>query len=227
MPVDIYRVPLDLSALTHRELRRLLSADEIARADRFRDSRHTLKFVACRGSLRLILAERLGQSPQEIRFDYGSKGKPRLPNGGIEFNVSHSGDLAIVATCANGEVGVDVERYRDHLEDRKLAQRFFSQAELEDLDSLSGSRWREGFYTCWTRKEAYMKAVGDGFSIPLSSFRVSVLPDASPKLLEVESNPAECGRWAIQDVAVPKGYRASVVTRPPKRLLRLFDLTWN
>lgn len=225
--VDLFRVPLTVPESTAATLRRLLSDDERARADRFVDPRHGVRFTAARGALRLILAEVTGTAPESVEFVYGRKGKPALASAPIEFNMSHSGELAVVAVANPGPVGIDVERFRDDFEDRKVARRFFSAGELADLDSLDTDQWQHGFYACWTRKEAYMKAVGDGFSIPLNTFRVSVAPDQPPALLEVQSDPEECVRWVFKDVPVPAGYRACVVARVPFDAMRQFDLRWT
>lgn len=225
--VHVYRAPLDPPAGIHHALRGMLTSDERERADRFIDPLHGTRFTAGRAALRLVLAGYLRCAAESIRFDYGVKGKPFLSGRSPAFNLSHSGDLAVIAVANRGEVGIDIERRRDDLEDRKLAARFFSQGELGDLNALTGTEWQAAFYACWTRKEAYMKAVGDGFSIPLRSFRVSLLPAAPPALLDVPTDPGECARWEFREISVPAGYRACAVAHPPIIKLLEFDLNWH
>lgn len=224
--VDVFVVPLTIDEGIRNELRKLLSPDEIARADRFVDAQVGSRFTAARASLRLLLGRRLRCRPESIAFTYGAKGKPALAQGGLTFNLSHSGDLAVIAVAESRAVGIDIERYREDLDHLKLARRFFSEAERQDIDALPPEKRQDAFYACWTRKEAYMKAVGDGFSIPLRAFRVSVHPDEPAALLDVASDPRETARWILQDVEVPVGYRACVAVEGALRALRRFSVAW-
>lgn len=225
--VEVYTTPLTVSETVLPALRQLLSDDERARADRFIDAHVGVRFTVGRAALRLLLGNRLSRPPESLDFDYGAKGKPALRHADLGFNVSHSGDLAVIAIAPQRAVGIDIERYRDDLDHLKLARRFFSDAERDDIDSLPLDQRQDAFYACWTRKEAYMKAVGDGFSIPLNAFRVSVPPDEPPALLHVRSDPEEPSRWTLRDLTVPAGYRACIAIQAPIESLDQFDLRWR
>ena len=181
-----------------------LSADEKARAQRFyfaRDQRH---FVVGRGVLRDILSRYLDMQPQELLFSYGPKDKPGLAPALVErsakalalrFNLSHSGGLALYAFTYGREVGIDIERLRPLEDAERIARRFFSAAEVQVFCALPARLRLEGFFNCWCRKEAYIKATGDGLSMPLDRFTVSLIPGEPARFLQVEDDPAEAARW--------------------------------
>lgn len=226
--VRIHHLSLDPPAGIAAQLRELLSPDEVTRADRFIDPVHGRRFTAGRAALRVILGAYTGTAPASLEFAYGKKGKPALKtHATFAFNLSHSADRALLALGACADIGVDIERYRDRMEEDKLALRYFSPAELEDLETLdSDEARREAFYAIWTRKESYMKAVGDGFSIPLKSFRVTVPPDEAAQLLAVDGDPSEAKRWFFQDIPVETGYRACVALNAPIGALQSVHAQW-
>jgi 4'-phosphopantetheinyl transferase len=158
------------AALT--SLTRLLSAEERQRAARFRFDVHRRRYVSGRGQLRRILAHYTGVAPEALVFFYGAQGKPSVE--GIEFNLSHSGDVGVVALTRAAPVGVDVERIRAMDDLDGMARISFSSDERHNLQGLSGADKQEAFFRCWTRKEAYVKATGDGLGMPLDSFDVDL-----------------------------------------------------
>jgi len=192
-------------------LRELLSSDEIARAERFIFDRDRNHFIGCRAALRRLLAERLGMAPGEIDFSYGSNGKPFVPHAAIEFNVSHSGEFALIGLSERIAIGVDIEKIREPTRNdwSDLAKRFFSEGEVKALSTLSPEDQTEGFFACWSRKEAYIKRHGLGLALPLGDFSVSVDP-AHAELLGADWCPRDLRQTTLYDLHAPVGYRASI-----------------
>jgi 4'-phosphopantetheinyl transferase len=193
----------------------LLSPDELERAARFVFTRDRRRFIAARAALRSILGERLGEAPSRLRFDYGPQGKPALASAwqesGIQFNLAHSGDWALVALACNKRVGVDLEQIRPLVEGREIARRHFSPRETADLWSLPLELQEEAFFRCWTRKEAYLKALGCGLSLALDAFDVSLLPGDAPALLAARDDPHAPARWRMADLRPTPGSFGAVV----------------
>jgi 4'-phosphopantetheinyl transferase len=210
--VHVWRTNLDLLTSDSAGLRRILSSDERERVDRFHFEADRQRSLVGRACLRLLLGEILNLPANKLRFEYSEFGKPRLvptQEQHLRFNLSHSGDLILVAITKGRAVGVDVERIRS-VDIDGVAARFFSINEYERLALLTGPGRYEAFYTCWTRKEAYLKARGEGLSIPLNQFDVSFLPNEEARLLEARHDPGETERWKLLPVSVPPGYVASV-----------------
>ncbi|HMR63550.1 MAG TPA: 4'-phosphopantetheinyl transferase superfamily protein [Anaerolineae bacterium] len=188
-------------------LAQLLSIDEQARASRFvfeKDRRH---FTVGRGILRQILARYLPVAPAYLRFNYSPYGKPALDESfQLSFNLSHSHGLAVYAVTRRRKVGIDLERVRPLEDMTGLARRFFSPAEFEALSSLSALDEPVGFFSAWTRKEAYVKAVGSGLSHPLHEFDVSLTPDRPAELLYVKNDPGASKRWSLASLQPALGY---------------------
>lgn len=211
--VHVWRAALAAGPMAVDTLEATLAEDERARADRYRARRDRDHFVVARGVLRAILARYLATRPADVRFAYGRRGKPVIEGamnaGGLRFNLSHSGDVALVGVTRDREVGVDVESLRPREED-VLAERFFSRRETAALRALSPRERRAAFYACWTRKEAYVKAKGEGLAIALDQFSVTVAPDQAAALLHVEGDSLEAGRWALADLDVGDDYAAAL-----------------
>jgi 4'-phosphopantetheinyl transferase len=188
----------------------LLSDDEQARAGRFVFDVHRNRFVACRAALRTLLAGRLGCSPRDVRFAYGPAGKPSLAGGaGLRFNVSHSDRFALLGLAEGAELGVDIERIRTLRDLDLVADRVFSAAERESLRGVASDRKAEAFFAGWTRKEAYIKARGEGIGL-LAAVEVALAPGDPPRLISVAGQPAEPDRWSIEAFAPLPGLAAAV-----------------
>ena len=161
-------------------LKQVLSADEHARAERFYFQKDRERFMVARGLLRTVLGRYLNQEPSQLRFCYSPYGKPALATGSgrntLRFNVSHSHGLALYAITCGRELGVDVELIRPELPDEEIAERFFSFQEVSGLRALPPNMRLEAFFNCWTLKEAYIKARGEGLSLPLDQFDVALVP---------------------------------------------------
>jgi 4'-phosphopantetheinyl transferase len=193
-------------------LRSFLSGEELQRGERLLDQRRRDLFAASRGILREMLGERTGTDPGAVALCDGEYGKPGLAgreaSNRISFNLSHAGDYLIYAFAEGGEVGVDLEQVRQDLPYTAMARRYFSEREQEELFSLPLQDQIAGFYRCWTRKEAYLKGTGTGFSHPSTAFDVSLLPDQPPALLAHRMLPSEPRMWDLKDLSVPDGYCA-------------------
>ncbi|MDQ4023982.1 MAG: 4'-phosphopantetheinyl transferase superfamily protein [Actinomycetota bacterium] len=203
--VHVWRIDVRQPAEALRELRALLAPDEEERAARFRFDRDRDAFVATRAALRCLAGSYLGLAPRKVAFAYAPKGKPWTD--GISFNVSHAGDVALAAFTRSCRVGVDVEEMRPGVDLGALARRFFSPAENRALGVLENDAFVTAFYRCWTRKEAFVKALGEGLSFDLDRVDVSVGADA--RLLSVDA--AQAGGWWIADVSPRDGYAGAVV----------------
>jgi 4'-phosphopantetheinyl transferase len=215
--VHVWRASLDLSTSRVLRLRETLTADELGRVARFHFQEDRDRFIVARGSLRTILCRYLGLEPGQIRFSYGPFGRPALvaPSGfsgqwALDFNLSHSGDLALFAFAQGRKVGIDVERISADVDWEPMAERFFSPRESAALRVLPPDVRREAFFTCWTRKEAFVKAQGEGLSLPLDRFDVSVVPGKPATLLAIRGDPGEASRWMLRDLSPGPGYVAAL-----------------
>jgi 4'-phosphopantetheinyl transferase len=208
--VHVWRAALDYNPSQIDSLFDTLSEDEQARAERFHFQIDRERFIAARGALREILGVYLKRAANSLSFCYGSHGKPALaPDSGgntIHFNMSHSHGVALYAATRGREIGIDLEFIRESLEVEQLAERFFSQREIAALRGLSVSLRRHAFFLCWTRKEAYIKARGEGLSLPLDRFDVSLIPGEPAALLRTQPHPEEALRWSLQELTVDPGY---------------------
>lgn len=224
--VHIWRARLDQPAAVVGTLNRTLSDDERARAVRFRSDRHRERFIVCRAAQRQVLARYTGVRPEVVGFQYSTHGKPSLDMSEhgrhVRFNTSNSGDLAVFAVAAEREVGVDVEVDRSVRDALALARRFFSSAEFEALRALPAESRQQAFLTCWTRKEAFVKAVGLGVTMPLSSFDVGVGPEVAA-LLSTRPDPGEAQRWSMHSLDAGPGYYGALVVEGTVEATRFFD----
>lgn len=210
--VHVWRTSCRLSAGEILTLRRLLSVDELERAGRFHFARDRDHYTVARAVLRVILGRYTGLPPASLRFKYNSFGKPSLDGceGGVRFNLSHSGGLALYAVALGREVGVDVEQLKDEMDCGGVAEQFFSPSEVAALRSLPTEGQKRAFFDCWTRKEAYIKARGEGLSLPLDSFDVSLAPDEPAALLCTRDDACEAARWTLRELSPGPGYAAAL-----------------
>jgi 4'-phosphopantetheinyl transferase len=222
--VHVWRAPLSISDPERADLLATLSPDERARADRFHFDRDRAHFIAGRGFLRAILGAYLDVAPRALVFDYSPHGKPRLATGagGLRFNLSHSHDLALCAVALDRELGVDVEYIQPRLEEG-IAERFFSRREVAALRSLPAEAQSAAFFACWTRKEAYVKAHGQGLSLRLDRFDVSLAPGEPAALLRTEDDPAEAMRWSLRELVPGPGYAGALAAEGQTWRLRCWQ----
>jgi 4'-phosphopantetheinyl transferase len=227
--VDVWRACLDVTVSELWRLEQTLSSDERRRAERFRVRRHRNRFVAARGLLRDVLSRYLGSRPEHVSFSYGAQGKPALSSAAdhapLAFNLAHSGALALVAVTARGSVGVDVERIRTGVDCARIGAQFFSARENRTLRSLPRGLRDEAFFTCWTRKEAYVKARGCGLSLPLDAFDVSLAAGSAAQLLGASTSADEIRGWWFRDCSPGDGYVGAVAGDGPAERLRCWQWT--
>ena len=228
----VWRIPLDRRDAVDAHLP-LLSDDEQERVRRFYFPHHAQRYAIAHSALRQILAAYDNVHPRALQFSTGEHGKPELVVGGVinpqelHFNLSHSGDLALLAVARHGAVGVDVEQWRANVQHLEIAERFFSPYERDALRSLShGEAILRGFFSTWSRKEAYLKATGHGIARGLHHFDVTMDPSPAPprssspdrslespaRLIADRLDPEAVSRWVMTHIEVGTGYSGALVS---------------
>lgn len=215
--VQVWLADLDRPPIPRQLLYPSLSPDERERAARFRFDVHRERFIAGRGLLRRILAPLLGVEPGEVAFRYGAKGKPFLarPESGLAFNISHSANGALFALSGGRELGVDLEALRPLSDADALVERFFHAREREVYARVPGEERLSCFYCGWTRKEAYVKARGDGLSLPTTAFEVVLAPEGPARMLTFEAEPDEVERWSFAALEPARGFLGALAVEGP------------
>ncbi len=213
--VHLWRVFVDETYTP--DLLRLLSPDERARAERYRVEEVQWQFVVCRATLRMLLGSYLNTAPEGLAFRYGAHGKPALAgqfaDHPLRFNVSHTEDIVLLAFTQGRETGVDVEHI--HPQAQNIANHFVSAAEKAALAALPPAEQETAFFRAWTRKEAFIKARGAGFALPLANFDVSV--DEAAQLLNVLNEPDEAARWSMYGFYPAPGYVGALAVEIPEK----------
>jgi 4'-phosphopantetheinyl transferase len=200
--VHIWRADLDLIDSSLSTFLQLLSPDEKNRAQKFRFAGDRRNFIAARGILRAMIGKYLKINPAEISFLYNEFGKPRIANSNpLHFNISHSQNMAVFAFTKRLNIGIDVEFVNPDVEVKEVAANFFSTNEVMNLLALPERQQTLGFFNCWTRKEAFIKAVGEGLSFPLNTFEVSLEPGKPAELLVTDWDPKAVSQWSMYSMA--------------------------
>ncbi|WP_052887883.1 4'-phosphopantetheinyl transferase family protein [Thermogemmatispora carboxidivorans] len=231
--VHIWCASLALSAARMAELATVLTLAEQEHAARFRSAQARQQFVAARAILRLILSHYLGQPPQQLRLRTNPWGKPELDSepaslqSMLTFNLSHSEALALYAVADGRAIGIDLEYLRPlpGAELEQLAARYFAPAEYQALLSLTDEEKLPAFFRCWTRKEAYVKARGQGLSLPLDAFEVSLAPDSPARLLASAEEPDAPQRWSLLAIEPAPAYTAALAVEG--HIERVAYFRWN
>lgn len=213
--IHVWRAALHMPASTVLRLQQALSVDEVVRAARYAFPQDRDHFIVARGVLRIILSRYLQLRPRHLRFRYNPYGKPALTAeaglGELNFNLSHSHGMVLYAITCGRAIGIDLEHVRDEPVCEQIANRFFTTHEAASLASVPALLRQKAFFTCWTRKEAYIKARGDGLSHPLNAFEVSVLPDQAARLIRTEADASEADRWSMHEVHPGHGFVGTLV----------------
>lgn len=213
--VQVWLANLDPGAAVVDRLVAVLSPDERERAARFHFRWDAMRWIVARATLRDILGACLQMAPAAVAFRYGDKGKPALAaalgRSELQFSVSHSANLAAFGVTVDAPVGVDVERVRVVDDMQRIAERSFSPRECTALRGLPRELRSVGFFNCWTRKEAYIKALGAGLSYSLDQFSVSLVPGAPARLESVHKTPAHVHTWTMEALPLPEGFTGAVV----------------
>lgn len=219
--IEVWRVPLVAPEATLATYRQWLSADEIRRADRYLRELHRTRFLVGRARLRLLLARHLDVTPREIEFAYDPLGKPRLKSLPatihVTFNFSNAADQGLLAVShATIPLGVDLEQIRPLSDLLGLARRFFHEEEVAALERLSGALREATFFRCWTRKEAYLKAVGKGLTFPLNQVLVNHEDDSMPSIRAIAGSVAEARDWHMRAWDFGQGFLAALAYQSPE-----------
>jgi 4'-phosphopantetheinyl transferase len=222
--IHVWSFPAAAPASAIAELLRTLSPDERQRANQFRLEHLRDSFVVTRGVVRHLLGRYLRLSSAAIRFDYGPKGKPALaPVNAFRFNVTHSGGLAAIALTAGCEIGFDLEQLRAIADLHRIAERFFRSEEAAGIVTLPPEQQISVFFRCWTRKEAYLKASGDGLFTPLDRFTVT---EEAPESARPDSSIERKREIVtIEDLCIAPGYASAVAYHDRKRPITIFPTT--
>jgi 4'-phosphopantetheinyl transferase len=206
-----------------------LSDEEGQRASRFRFEQHRNRYIVGRATLRQILGAYLNNPPEKFDFEYGNHGKPTLAsrNGAqtLEFNLAHSDALALIAVSQAGPVGVDVEQVRPLKDADELVKRFFSPRENSAFQKLSSEQKPQAFFNLWTRKEAWLKATGDGIAHHLNRVEVSFLPGEPAQLLSLPDNLGSETNWSLRELNPAPGFTAAVALACANPEVNCFS--WN
>jgi 4'-phosphopantetheinyl transferase len=217
--VHIWLASLDVADPVLAELADTLSPEEESRAQRFHFERHRSDYRASHGILRDILARYLPLAPAEIRFITSAKGKPMLAAGqsgaDLQFNLSHSGRLALYGITVGRPIGVDVEQMRENLVPEEIAARFFSARENAALRALPPAQQRVAFFNGWTRKEAYLKACGEGLGLDTATVEVTLAPCEAVRFIGLPGPSETAARWALIALGLPEGYAGAVAVERP------------
>jgi 4'-phosphopantetheinyl transferase len=212
--VQVWSAGLDRGEAELLELARNLSPDERSRAERFRVEDARRQFIASRGLLRQLLASCVNTAASMVSFRYRPRGKPFLDpstsNGDLSFNLSHSGRLLVIALTRGRKVGVDVEWFHGRTNCSLVADRIFSLRELSELHALPASKRREAFFNVWTRKEAYLKATGQGLTDDLQAIEVTLIPGQEPQLLKLPAGLESARQWGLEVIPLPPDFAGAV-----------------
>jgi 4'-phosphopantetheinyl transferase len=211
------------------DLERFLSAEEKGKAARFLRAEDRSRYVAAHGMLRHILARYLSVAPAGLEFAHSAFGKPALDRRAgqpaITFNLAHSGDAIACAVALDHRIGVDIEAVRTDLDIMGVAEGQFSDREAAALRTIDPSERTEAFFRCWTRKEAYVKARGEGLGLPLNQFAVAFGREEPPRMQWAADDPAAPTRWSMFDLDSSPGYAGAVVVEGLS--VRLRRLRWT
>jgi 4'-phosphopantetheinyl transferase len=228
--MHIWRASLDLPRQQVQALLQTLAPDEVERAQRFRFAEDSDRFIVARGLLRAILGRYLHVPPEELRFCSGSCGKPALAiqfeGSGIQFNLSYSHSLALYAVTRDRRVGIDLEYVRPIPDARQIVERFFSPKERSILSALPPDEQLETFFRCWTGKEAYLKATGEGLSFPLDQVDVALAPGEAQMQLAVSGDPSEAAHWSLTELCPGPGYAAALAVEGHSWQLSCWQWQW-
>jgi 4'-phosphopantetheinyl transferase len=230
--VHLWRANLDLPEAEIEELESLLSSDEQARADRFRFPQHRRRFIAARGILRQIIASYEDIKPNlPALFEYSPLGKPRLSvslgDRDLQFNVSHSNELALYSFTRRDRIGIDLESEKLHSDVIQIAQRFFTTNEATYLAGLTEDLQIPAFLQIWTAKEAYLKATGEGIANSLNKVEIALDRDLEVSLVTIGDNTSVAENWLMTKIFAAENYLATLAVETQERSPIIELWSWN
>jgi len=225
--IHVWRASTNMPPSVGNQLAQWLSPDELARIGRYRFERDRLRFMTSRGILRILLGAYLELDPKQLIFDYGPHGKPHVnqesTQSPIQFNLSHSEDLSLFAFTKNARIGVDLEHLRPIPEVDQICERFFTLGEKTTMRGLPEDQKLEAFFTGWTRKEAYVKAMGESILPALDQVEVSLIPGESTHLIIDLDNPEMIDKFSLISLVPYKGYLAAIAVENKSWVIRHFE----
>lgn len=213
--IHIYRIKISDNVSSAEDFKSILSDDELLKAGRYKFENLRMNYIISRSMLRIILSGYLQISPSEIHFNYTNKGKPFLSETNLKFNLSHSNDYTVYAFNRKEEIGVDLEFLREVPDAGRISKNYFSAEEIKELNEVDKENLYRAFLNCWTRKEAFIKAKGDGLSFPLENFSVSLKPETTPELLWVKNE--DKNNWSLYDLNIDDDYVSCLAVQSVKK----------
>ena len=217
---DVWTLPIRTEQPILDELGQTLSPDEWERALRFRAEEHRDLFIAGRAILRMLLSCYISERPAQLVFRYGPNGKPHLrDHPGLHFSLAHSGGHAVYAVGTD-DLGIDIELVKSTTDWQNISRRFFSSREVDELEKLDPAQQTAGFFACWTRKEAYLKATGEGLRLALNKFYAGAILSRANGVIEEDGKASQ---WFYKDLRMPEKYAGAIVTRYSECGIRLFE----
>ncbi len=220
----IWKIPLNISNAHSKQFLRSFDDGERERAKRFYFEKDRKSYISTRGQLRFLLGKYLQRVPTDFKFSYNEWGKPFLKDMNIQFNVSHSKAVGLLGFCLDHPIGVDIEWKRPDFGGLKIARRFFSDSEISELEGLSGKDQLQGFFNAWSRKEAYIKAVGKGLAIPLGKFSVSLAPNKECAIRNTDHDPEAIHKYKLINVNSDPEYASAVVVHSNIEQIRFYSI---
>ena len=221
--IHVWRASLDLAPQSLEELETVLSEDEKLRANRFRFAKHKRRFIAARGILRQLLAGYLQSSPGEINFTYNPQGKPQLAssfkNIDLQFNISHSEDLALYSFNYEQQIGIDLEYLRENVDYENIAKRFFCETEFQLITSCISEQRQQRFYQLWTAKEAYLKAIGKGLGGGLETSEIKLNQEENICFHSIENKEETASNWSLYNFIPESNFVATIALSGKKKKL--------
>jgi 4'-phosphopantetheinyl transferase len=223
--VHVWRATLHWPSALGEPMVRLLSPDEREKMASFYFEQDRLRYLVGRVAVRTLLGRLSGAPASDLRFEYSAFGKPSLAGRKpqFQFNISHSADIVVIALARGRAVGIDVECIRSRVAIMPIAARYFSVKEYETLANLDSATQLGAFFVCWTRKEAYLKARGDGLQLPLNRFEVDFRPGEEPRLTANLDDPRELTRWSLRELDVGQDYKAALAAEGSNWRLKCWD----
>ena len=228
--IHVWSAKIDHPIPSVDQLLNILDEAERFRADTYQIDRDRRRFIVRRAILRTLLGHYTGVGPGSLQFHYGPQGKPGLATSTpvfqiVHFSVSHSDGLSLYAFTLGRELGVDVERIRQISDADSISEKFFSHRERSLLSMVPRSQKQEAFFNCWTRKEAYVKATGDGITAQLDHFDVSVALGEPARLINLDGDPIRAAAWALYDLKLAENYTGALAIKSSKESLVLREYT--
>ena len=226
--VHVWKADIEKLAASLHTFAAILSYEERRRAERYRFERDRVRYIIAKGVLRIIIGNYyLTIDPTQIEFCYGTHGKPflekRFGDGKFHFNQSDSNGIVLYAFAIDRQIGIDLEYIRDIVDAQSIVANNFSEYEKKSFNALPTKDKKEAFFKCWTRKEAYIKAIGKGLYYPLDQFDVSVSPNEPPKIIRIDGSSAEASKWTLADVTTHSDYSAALAFEGVGAAMQLYE----